>query len=257
MRARVRSLALSMIGGLTPLPRHSVRFLYAHSMEARDKHQFRRTLKMLRNSHDFVTVADAVKLATNGGVDGRYLCFSFDDGFLDNFQLVAPLLDEFRAHACFFVVPGLIDADGATRARILQERMHTSPDRSIMTWEQIRSLHRAGIEIGCHSFQHFDLASLDEADAVADVFRAQGEIQTQLNAACRFFAWPFGHRRHMPVSVIRQLRPSFDAAFSAFRGGTQLSYDGAVINRDHFEPGWPPSHVRYGVARRVRAGTEP
>ncbi len=72
-------------------------------------------------------------------------------------------------------------------------------------------------------------------------------IEAQCNAPCRFFAWPYGRAEQFPSALVAIAKREFDATFSAIRSRELFSYDGAVLNRDHFEPGWRTSHVRYFV----------
>ena len=50
---------------------------------------------MLRNHFEFVTMREAIGFVRSAELpDGRFATFSFDDGFRDNYDYIAPILDE-------------------------------------------------------------------------------------------------------------------------------------------------------------------
>lgn len=103
IRKGLRHLALSVAGRLPSRPpRDVVRILCGHRMEPADAGSFRATLRMLRNHFEFVSVQHTVELARDARRPaGRYLAFTFDDGFRDNHDLIAPILDEFGGAGLF------------------------------------------------------------------------------------------------------------------------------------------------------------
>jgi hypothetical protein len=253
-----RYVALT-VGGTTALrpPRSTVRFLYGHTLEAKNCARFRRTLRMLRNAFDFVSFQSAVTLLRDPSPPaGRYLTFSFDDGYLDHYELIAPLLTEAGASACFFVTTGFIGCDDGYREHFLRSVVRQPATRRPMTWRMVKELADAGFEIGAHTVDHPNLAQIGIREAERQVIESAVDIERRLTIPCRWFAWPFGTAAHFPTALLPETTTRFDGVFSAIRSKCQLAYDGQVINRDHFEPSWPTSHVRYFAFRRtVRAGS--
>ena len=258
MRNAARYVALTL-GGATAVrpPRSTVRFLYGHSVEAKDYARFRATLRMLRDAFDFVSFPSAVALLRDPNPPaGRYLTFSFDDGYLDNYELIAPLLTEARASACFFITTGFIGGDDAYRERFLRSVVRQPATRRPMTWRMVKELADAGFEIGAHTVDHPNLSEIEIREAERQVVESAVDIERRLTRRCRWFAWPFGTAAHFPRALLSATTTRFDGVFSAIRSRCQLAYDGQVINRDHFEPSWPTPHVRYFAFRRtVRTGS--
>jgi len=73
----------------------------------------------------------------------KTVVLTFDDAVSNHAGLVAPLLTELGFGATFFVCE--FPPDFAVNKR------------QYMTWEQIRSLHRAGFEVGNHTLTHAGL----------------------------------------------------------------------------------------------------
>jgi peptidoglycan/xylan/chitin deacetylase (PgdA/CDA1 family) len=255
LRPIARHLVLSVGGTLLP-PRNAaaeVRFFYGHSIGERDVPAFRRTMRMLRDRFELVSMPEAVTLARSPSPPGgRYLALSFDDGFRDNHDLLAPVLDEFGARACFFLPTRFIECDESYRVRFLRERLRVEDlSKRPLTWEMVRALAAAGFALGAHTADHVDLAACDPAEAETQMRASKRTIEERTGAPCDLFAWPYGLARHFPASLLPAAERLFSATFSAMRSATTFSYGGAVINRDHFEPGWPTSHVRFFARRRV------
>jgi peptidoglycan/xylan/chitin deacetylase (PgdA/CDA1 family) len=207
---------------------------------------------MLRNAFEFVSFSDTIQLLRDPRPpNGRYLSFSFDDGYRDNYELIAPLLSEVGARACFFVSTGFIECDEAYRIHFLRHVVRQPETRHPMTWAMVRELHSSGFEIGGHTVDHPNLARVDLAVAEREVMEGARELERRLGSTCRWFAWPFGTAADFPRELFPSLVGRFEGVFSAIRTRQQLSDNGHVIHRDHFEPSWPPLHVRHFAFRNL------
>src|SRR5262245_30415520 len=82
----------------------------------------------------------------------RELVITFDDGYLDNFENAAPILERYSLPASFFVVSQWIGS--VVVPWWDQKRGVRHP---WMTWEQVRSRHRRGFDAGAHTRKHVDL----------------------------------------------------------------------------------------------------
>jgi peptidoglycan/xylan/chitin deacetylase (PgdA/CDA1 family) len=62
-----------------------------------------------------------------------------------------------------------------------------------LTVEQVRELHRHGVEIGAHSVSHPNLALAAPQQVVDELHRGREQLQTWLQSEVRGFAYPGGH----------------------------------------------------------------
>lgn len=122
-----------------------------------------------------------------------------------------------------------------------------------MTWGMLRDLAAAGFEVGAHTADHLNLSATDPDEAVRQVLTSKQAVEARLGRACEFFAWPYGQASDLPPALLPLLSREFLAVFSAIRSRRGCSFDGAALDRDHFEPSWPPAHVRFFTLR----GREP
>jgi peptidoglycan/xylan/chitin deacetylase (PgdA/CDA1 family) len=161
----------------------------------------------------------SLRVAVAGSPHGRYLgpnavVITFDDGYADNYELAAPILERFGAPATFFVTVGLM---GTSRTF---EHDRRSPHRfSNLTWDQIRSLVARGFEIGSHSMSHLNLAQCPLDEARHEIRKSRTILEEILARPVRSFAYPFGGPDDMTPAVLREIRNAgYDVITSAYGG---------------------------------------
>jgi peptidoglycan/xylan/chitin deacetylase (PgdA/CDA1 family) len=75
-----------------------------------------------------------------------------------------------------------------------------------MTWEQIKELSDAGMEIGSHAVTHRSLARIPFAEAESEVSASKAEIEKGTGRRCAHFAFPFGSARDYNDALIECVR---------------------------------------------------
>ncbi len=101
------------------------------------------------------------------------------------------------------------------------------PRGLMMDAAQIRRLHGAGMEIGCHTVNHPILARLDEAEANAEIVGAKHELEEMIDGPVTTFAYPNGKAGvdYGPRDVQLVKRAGFRAAVSTMAGVAGRSSD--------------------------------
>ena len=66
------------------------------------------------------------------------------------------------------------------------------PDTLMMTDDQLRAMHDAGIQIGAHTRTHPILASVEDGVARAEIERGKGELEALIDHPVEVFAYPNG-----------------------------------------------------------------
>lgn len=108
------------------------------------------------------------------------IAITFDDGYRDFYTQAFPSLREHNFSATMFVPTAFIGA---------QTRSFKS--RECLTWNEVKELHRAGIEFGSHTVTHPKLVEMDWPQIKTELRDSKAEIENQLGAACDTFAYPF------------------------------------------------------------------
>ncbi|MEM7082333.1 MAG: polysaccharide deacetylase family protein [Pseudomonadota bacterium] len=125
-----------------------------------------------------------------------------------------------RKHAMETLIPTVkyLAADVRQRVvdRLAQALDVSLPDDLMMSAEQIRTLHSAGMEVGGHTSSHPILLTLSLDEARADIARGRDRLTDILGHPPRFFAYPNGKYRqdfeHEHTRLLPEL--GFNAAFT-------------------------------------------
>jgi peptidoglycan/xylan/chitin deacetylase (PgdA/CDA1 family) len=133
----------------------------------------------------------------SGRMPARPLVMTFDDGFLDTFEVGSPILAEHGFHATVYVVTGSLggsstwlegDGEGARR---------------LMSPAQVRELDAAGIEIGPHGHRHVPLDTLSFAQAAQQIDTSKAVLEDILGHAVTTFAYPYGYHTNRIKAYLR------------------------------------------------------
>lgn len=104
----------------------------------------------------------------------RTLVLTFDDGYANHFDIVAPLLLRYRFSGTFFVTTELVGRAG------------------YMTWEQLRKLVFLGMEIGSHGTTHRPLTELSSTEVLHELRTSKEVLQHHLGVPIKAMAAPGG-----------------------------------------------------------------
>jgi peptidoglycan/xylan/chitin deacetylase (PgdA/CDA1 family) len=125
---------------------------------------------------------------------------TFDDGYRDAYTNAFPILKEFGFTGTFFVVSGFIDSGSS----------------EYLTWEQVKTMAKAGMSIQNHSRTHKSMEGRDH-DWLVDQIVAPGQrIEAMTGIRPRFFCYPSGY---YDDNTIRELQEAgYVAAFTTSDG---------------------------------------
>jgi peptidoglycan/xylan/chitin deacetylase (PgdA/CDA1 family) len=113
-------------------------------------------------------------LRGGAGCPPRPVALTFDDGYMDAFTTVLPLLRERGMVATFYVVGEFIGQPG------------------YMGTDELRALHAAGMELGAHSITHQDLTILGREAALREIAGSKEIVEAVTGAPATSFCYPAG-----------------------------------------------------------------
>ncbi len=151
------------------------------------------------------------------------------------------------------------DARVAATERLAALAKVAPPTDLMMTTEQLRELHAAGMSIGAHTVSHPILAKLDRVAAFDEIRIGKATLEAWLDAPVPLFAYPNGKpgTDYSAETVELARAAGFDAAFSTAWGAAQSGSDPFQVPR--FTP-WDRTRMRFGLrmaANLRRRGTVP
>jgi peptidoglycan/xylan/chitin deacetylase (PgdA/CDA1 family) len=175
--------------------------------------RFRRQMAWLRaRGYRFISLRDLAKARARGQLPPpRSVILTFDDGYRDN----EPVLRHARTPATIFVVTG---AMGATNCWDAGGQL---AGRALLTWEEARTLSRAGIEVGAHTRTHPALTEVCSDQLEQEVRGSMEDLQRELGPAPYTFAYPHGRFNAQSQGVVAAA--GFIAACCS-RGGVNDPY---------------------------------
>lgn len=118
---------------------------------------------------------------------------TFDDGLLEHYTVVYPLLKELGLRGTFWIIGRDIDKQRA--------RKEASP----MTWEQIKEMSKAGQEIANHTYTHKDLEKLSLDEARVEIEKGDAAVFKQIGKHTKALAFPSNHKNDSLVMMVEQM----------------------------------------------------
>ena len=148
------------------------------------KKEFEKQLKFLaKNSYKTLNFRD---LEYYHSMDPRTpkVIITFDDGYIDNYNIVFPLLKKYNFTAVIFLVSKLKQNEWGIA--------EGEPPFDLLTESQIIEMSEYGIEFGSHTQTHRDLLRLDSESAKEEIEGSKNDIETLTGKQVISFAYPFG-----------------------------------------------------------------
>jgi peptidoglycan/xylan/chitin deacetylase (PgdA/CDA1 family) len=113
----------------------------------------------------------------------------------------------------------------------LEEALGKSGKPLMLSWEQIKTMRKNGIEFGCHTFSHPILTDLTPEDMRTEIAESQKVIEQRIGEPVRYFAYPNGDAKSYNEIVIDLLKEhDFQAAVS-MKAGINTGHDWHSLKR--------------------------
>jgi len=225
-----------------------VRFAYYHFVFRDQEARFAEHLRFYHDHYRLISYSEAVARIREGRVDDRYLAISFDDGFKNNAEVAAPILERFGARAIFFVVAELIRfgrEESRELATFSRARFGHRPLRNLNR-DDLRRLVAAGHEIGSHTLSHARLSAVAPDDAEREIAGSKTALEEMTGAPVRHFCFPYGLAQDFPTYCRQYVqRAGYESCASAVRGINAAGADVYDLRRDHMMASWPLSQLKY------------
>jgi len=103
---------------------------------------------------------------------------------------------------------------------------------NFLTWDQVRALERAGVEIGAHADTHWAMHENQPEDFLREqALRSKRRIEKEIGT-CRFFAYPFGQRDDIGRKAWEAVRDAgYANAFTTIAGTLNASTNPWLLPR--------------------------
>jgi peptidoglycan/xylan/chitin deacetylase (PgdA/CDA1 family) len=150
----------------------------------------------------------------------RSIILTFDDGKEDALRLVLPALQQRHMRGTFFIITGSVGRPG------------------YLTWDGVRALAAAGMEIGSHTVTHARLADVSSDQVETELRQSRQQLEAHLGTQIEALAYPYNSLRR------RTVRASEAAGYRiAVAGPAHGTSDGMRLMRIPVDGRAPPSQL--------------
>lgn len=139
---------------------------------------------------------------------------TFDDGYVNNFELAYPLLRQYKSKAVFFI----------TSAGIGKTNWWDKNAQPLMNAQQLLDLDNSFIELGPHSNEHKNYKHLTPEQINSDIHKNISTLQRMRINFVPAFAYPYGGRPKVKKGYAQMLKTFAEAGIKfAFRIGNKVN----------------------------------
>ena len=151
-------------------------------------------LNYLSRNHNVIHLKELVQaLLSTKPLPANSVVITFDDGYIDNFEVAYPILQKYSCPVTFFVVTGFIENEVDLNGYSGWESM---------TWDNLKQLDKSPlVTIGAHSHSHPILSSITPDKIVYELVTSLQILRNKLGHHIEFFAYPYGQLHHIPKNA--------------------------------------------------------
>ncbi len=152
-----------------------------------------------------LTVTELVTAVRSGAaLPERPVVVTFDDGFSDVAEYAAPALAQCSMPATLYVSTAYLGG--------VSTWLGPDGEQPMLTWDSVRDLADAGVEIGAHAHHHWALDELPTRAAETEIRESKGLLEDAVGRPLQSFAYPHGYHSRRLQQVVR------DAGFTSACG---------------------------------------
>ncbi|MDJ1137883.1 polysaccharide deacetylase family protein [Streptomyces iconiensis] len=124
----------------------------------------------------------------------RPILLTFDDGYEGVHRHALPTLTHHNFPATVFVSTGWLPGEHETGGAL----------DTMLTWDQVRELAAAGLEIGAHSHTHPQLDQLQDTPLTHEITLSRDVIAAETGTRPASFAYPYGYSSRRVRQAVRE-----------------------------------------------------
>ena len=134
---------------------------------------------------------------------------TFDDGYRDTFDVAMPILKQYGFPSMVFIPAGEVGTN--------------------LTWEQLREMKAAGMQVGSHSYFHRELAKLSPTEQAEEIAKSKEVLDRNLQQDTRWFCYPYGSYDDVTLKLLRE--KGLTIAVTTNAGWAKTGDNPLVLNR--------------------------
>lgn len=175
--------------------------------------QFREQMEYLHNQgYNTITVAQLYDYLENGTeLPNKPIVITFDDGYVDNYKNVLPILKEYNMKATLFMISDAANTPG------------------FVSTEQMHQMEVGGFDIQGHTNHHKILTKIDPTELPDALLGGKTSLEGILGEPIEYLAYPGGFNDMLVQYVTKQ--SGYKMAFTVQPGTVQPGDNLYALNR--------------------------
>ncbi len=142
---------------------------------------------LLGKGYSVIRLDEMVEGIRNGSLPAKPVVLTFDDGYLDFYDYVFPILKEKGIKATLFVISQYVGGE------------------RYAGWGQIKEMSDSGLVlIGNHTLNHRSLVNLSQEDGYNQIISAKQIIEEHINRPVLYFAYPYGGVSKIAEQILKE-----------------------------------------------------
>lgn len=170
-----------------------------------------------------ITGAELASGRSGHGLPARPVVLTFDDAFADFHSTALPVLQKHSFRASLYVPTAYVGTTMSFLGSVGEE------DRVALSWQALREIAAAGIEIAAHSHTHPQMDRVPAAVVTDETRRCRHSLEDNLGSTVAGFAYPFGYWNRAARTAVAAA--GFRYAFAVDDLMTTTSYDVLTLPR--------------------------
>ena len=186
---------------------------------------FREHMKYLKdNNFSVITFEDLNNIGWRNRFDKnkKYIIITFDEGYVDNYELAFPILKKFNFKATIFLM-------GESTYNEWDVKADGEKSFPLMSVEMIKEMQDYGIEFGAHTFNHPKLNKLSNDEIKHQIVDVKKPLEEKIGREIITFAYPYGILNDYAKKMVEEAGYTFGVATDS--GSVCLSDDLYQIRR--------------------------
>ncbi len=125
----------------------------------------------------------------------KFVCFTFDDGFADNYELAYPILKKYNCPFTIYITTGFIE--NSATADWYEEKP------TMLNKEQLLELSKDPLcTIGSHTLTHPHLTEMDLGTQKDEILKSKQLLEQWLGKPVLHFAYPYGDYNQKLMNLV-------------------------------------------------------
>lgn len=225
-------------------------------------------LRYKENGYRFADMDEVARVVNGGKQHQKFVCFTFDDGYADNYTLASPIFKKYncpftinittdfyerKALLWWYVLEDLrvndeefyrlrekfFNIDTAQIESYLNQKYPNAKDfienrrnNMALNETQIRELSNSGLcTIGCHTMTHPRLSNLNYDKQYYEIATSKQKLEALIEKEVRHFAFPYGDFNEDTLAVLKDI----DFETSVRTWGGKVRREGKTITLPRIE----------------------